>query len=461
MQRATLKSSHRLLIRICVLGSLAGLLFGMDTGIIGGALPLITKQFLLSTDSKEMVVSAVLFGALLGTISCNFIGKPLGRRRTIMVAALVFVIGSLLSSLAPSRNFLIVARIILGMGVGMAAFSAPLYLSEVSPSKYRGAIISLYQTMVNLGIATAMTIGVAFTYMDTWRPMLFSLAIPAVFLFIGTFFVPPSPRWLVMVKRKDKAVEVLTRIRGSSETEARKEVKAIEEVEAQATEGFEFFRKNRNFRKVIYLGIALQAAQQLTGINIMFYYAPKIFEICGFSSSIARIWGGLSLALLGFICTLSVIAFVDKVGRKPLLYWGAVGMGAAFLGLSGVFYGGIHTTIEQVLAVLMLVIFTAAFFVSSAPVTWILCAEINPLKGRNFGMMLSTCTNWATNLVIAATFLSLLNSAGDVWTFALYGVINLSLLVIYYFFTPETKGVPLEDIEKRLMEGIPLKNIGK
>lgn len=448
-------------LMICILASLAGILFGMDTGIISGALPFIAHQFKVGIGPQQMIVSSVLLGAAIGTLLSAFLAKPIGRRQTILLAAVIFIVGSLFSAAANSVPVLIMARIMLGLAVGMAAYNAPLYLAEVASAEMRGSLITLYQAMVNLGVVCALVIDLVLTFSGNWRLMLFSLAIPAILLFIGTLFMPASPRWLVLKNRRDDARQVLMDLREGTEEDVLREIYDIERVEKLDHGGWQLFKKNRNFRKVVFLGIGLQAAQQLTGINVMFYYAPKIFSLVGFVSPVAKMWGGVLLAVVLFISTLLTTLFIDRVGRKPLLYWGALDMGVSFLILAYLFSMPMATNASKTAAVLMLLLFIISFAISAGPVIWALCAEINPLKGRGLGMMTSTITNWLVNLVIGLTFLSLLASLGRTNTFILYGVINLALLILYYFYTPETRQVSLEHLEHNLMNGVRLRDIGK
>lgn len=454
------KAAKKQAILVCLLASLAGILFGMDTGIISGALPFVAHQFSATTLQQEMIVSAVLAGAVIGTIISAMIAKAIGRRKTILVSAIIFIVASILSSLVHSIDALVIARVFLGVAVGMAAYSAPLYLAEVAAVANRGALISLYQAMVNLGIVIALITDLVFTYTASWRLMLFSLAVPAVLLFIGAWCMPSSPRWLVLTGKNALARKVLRSLRQGSNQEIDQEISDIERVEKLDHEGWRLFKHNINFRKVVFLGVALQAAQQITGINVMFYYAPKIFSLLGIVSATGKMWGGVSLGVTDFVFTLVAILFIDRVGRKPLLYGGASGMGLAFLILAYLLSTAMNTVALKMAAIAMLIIFMIAFAMSAGPVIWILCSEINPLKGRSLGTMTSTSTNWIVNLLIGATFLSLLDSLGEVKVFVLYGLINLALLLLYYFYTPETRQVSLEHLEGNLMSGKPLREIG-
>jgi MFS transporter, SP family, galactose:H+ symporter len=461
---STFSSEHHntgKIIVICFVASLAGLLFGMDTGIISGALPFLGKQFHLSTFTQECIVSAVLLGAFIGTVGSGFVSKRLGRKNILLLSACIFIVASGCCALANSADQLIIFRLFLGMAVGMAAFNAPLYLAEMAPKKIRGTLISFYQTMVNIGILTALGVDTYFTYTEDWRSMLAMLGVPAVFMLIGIIFLPKSPRWLILKNRRKEAHKVLKKIRNCSDEQISMELSEIENVVKDEKNGFTLFKQNKNFRKVIYLGIAIQAAQQLTGINVMFYYAPTVFHTIGFETSVAGMWGGVILGVVFVISGFTSLFLVDRYGRRPLLHIGAVFMGIAFVLLSILIHFGIASTFQQVLAVASLVLFMFAFGISSAPIAWIIVSEICPLQGRSFGMAISTSTNWIANFFIGMTFLSILNRFGSQFTFALLGVINFALIIIYFYFTPETKDVSLEDLEKNLMNGIKLRNIGR
>jgi MFS transporter, SP family, galactose:H+ symporter len=278
--------------------ALAGLLFGLDVGVISGALPFLKNEFKLSIGSEGAVVSALLWGAVIGTLISGLLSSRLGRRKTMLISALIFVVGSLLCSISPSEHLLIFARLFLGVGVGVASFTAPLYLSEVSPRAVRGALISMYQLMITIGIVLAFLSNTWLASYLTfhgmtgghWRLMLGVISIPAALMFVGVFFLPESPRWLFLKGFKDRAVAVFERMH-LDEVEIAAQVKEIEENLKVKKNGFEMLKTNPNFRRVIGLGIGLQLIQQLTGINVIMYFAPTIFKIAGFASTNAEMWG--------------------------------------------------------------------------------------------------------------------------------------------------------------------------
>ncbi len=439
--------------------ALAGLLFGLDVGVISGAREFIAKEFHASEEVQETIVSSILIGAVIGTLFSGFLSKKFGRKRTILVSAVIFAVGSLLSAAATSSSMLIWVRVFLGMAVGIASFTAPLYLSEMAPRKIRGSLISMYQLMITIGILLAFLSDTWLSYGGHWRIMLGILIIPSVIMFLGVLILPESPRWLFLVERKDKAREVLTKLRATIE-EVETELAEMEEDTEEQQAGFKLL-SNPNFRKVIFLGIVLQLMQQFTGMNVVMYYAPKIFQDAGFSSTSEEMWGTVLVGLINVLATFIAIAFVDRLGRKPILAVGFTVMGISMGVLGLMFNLGITSKVHQYTAIGALLIFIVGFAMSAGPIIWVLCSEIYPLKGRDFGITVSTATNWICNAIIGATFLTLLSKLGDAGTFYLFGGMNIIFIFILLRFAPETKGVSLEHIEKNLMTGVPLNRIGK
>lgn len=442
-----------------MLAALAGLMFGLDIGVISGATQFIQNTFAVSDHVIERIVSAMMLGAALGAAGAGWLSGHLGRKRSLILGALLFVAGSLLCAVAWSPATLILARVVLGLAIGIASFTAPLYLAEVAPEHIRGAMVSLYQLMITIGILVAFLSDLAFSYSGNWRWMLGVIAVPGVLFLVGVTLLPESPRWLLMRARKDEALDVLRRLRGDPAVVAR-EASDIEEQLKRPQLGWHLFMENSNFRRSAGLGVLLQVVQQLTGINVVMYYAPRIFQAMGYATA-AQMWFTAAVGLTNVLATFIAIAYVDRWGRKPILYAGFAVM-AVGLGVVGtLMHLGITTEGEQVLAVVMLLIFIVGFAMSAGPLVWTLCSEIQPLKGRDFGIGASTLTNWVVNWVVGNTFLTLLNTFGRAQTFWLYAVLNASFLLFTYALVPETKGVTLEQIERKLMSGARLRDIGR
>lgn len=444
---------------VCFMAALAGLLFGLDIGVIAGALPFLSTDLHINNQQQEWVVSSMMFGAAVGALAAGWMSARLGRKFSLLSGAVLFILGSLWSALLPNLESLIIARILLGLAVGIASYAAPLYLSEIAPEKIRGSMISMYQLMITIGILAAYLSDTAFSYSGSWRWMLGIITIPAVLLFIGVLFLPGSPRWLATRGRYHEAQKVLNLLRSSSE-QVRKELEEIRESLKIKQSGWELFKENSNFRRAVFLGVLLQVMQQFTGMNVIMYYAPKIFGIAGFTSSGNQMWGTVIVGLVNVLATFIAIGLVDRWGRKPTLKLGflvmSVGMGA----LGTLLHFGIDSEFQKYFAIIMLMLFIVGFAMSAGPLIWVLCSEIQPLKGRDFGLTVSTATNWIANMIVGATFLTMLEMLGSANTFWLYGALNVVSIILTIMLIPETKNISLEHIEYNLMTGKPLREIG-
>nr|WP_049856399.1 sugar porter family MFS transporter [Trabulsiella odontotermitis] len=453
-------TTNRQTILVCFLAALAGLLFGLDMGVIAGALPFLAQEFTLSSHSQEIVVSVMMFGAALGALCSGPMSSMLGRRKSLLTGALLFVVGSVGCAVAPDLSVLVISRFILGLAVGVASFTAPLYLSEIAPERIRGSMISLYQLMITIGILAAFLSDTAFSAGGHWRWMLGIITFPALVLFIGVLTLPESPRWLAMKDRHELAEKVLKLLR-NSDREAREELAQIRESVKMKQRGWQLFRHNPHFRRSTYLGVLLQFMQQFTGMTVIMYYAPKIFEIAGFTTTREQMWGTVIAGLTNVLATFIAIGLVDRWGRKPILKLGFSVM-AMCMGLLGyLFYSGISAGAEQYVAVAVLLIFITGFAMSAGPLIWVLCSEIQPLAGRDFGVTCSTMANWIANMIIGATFLTLIDTIGSPNTFWLYALLNVVCIVLTLVFVPETKNISLESIERNLMRGAALRHIGQ
>ena len=338
---------------------------------------------------------------------------------------------------------------------------APIYIAELSPPAHRGKLVSFNLFAIFLGQSAAFYSNFFlrnFGGSDNWRWMLGVMVVPSFLLFVSLLFVPESPRWLVERHRDEPAIRILTRINGTAEAD--REFKAIAESVQNEDEGKLSECFHHGMFGLLMIGIMLAVFQQVTGINVVMYYAPRIFQAMGYATA-AQMWFTAAVGLTNVLATFIAIAYVDRWGRKPILYAGFAVM-AVGLGVVGtLMHLGITTEGEQVLAVVMLLIFIVGFAMSAGPLVWTLCSEIQPLKGRDFGIGASTLTNWVVNWVVGNTFLTLLNTFGRAQTFWLYAVLNASFLLFTYALVPETKGVTLEQIERKLMSGARLRDIGR
>lgn len=438
--------------------ALAGLLFGVDMGVISGALGFLAQDFSLSSTQQEMVVSAILVGAVIGSLGAGFVSRRYGRRFAILLSALIFSVGAILSAFAVSYLMLLIVRIFLGVALGVASFTAPLYLSEVAPKHIRGGLISLYQLMITIGLFLAFVSDYLFSFTESWRLMLGLPFIPAAIMFIAVLFLPKSPRWLILNGHRDQAMKVLRNIH--DEREAHEEATEIlESVKIQGKP--RELIKHGYFKKIILLGITLQLIQQFSGMNTIMYYAPTIFKMAGFVTHTGQMWGTVIVGLVNVLTTIVAILVIDRLGRRPVLFFGSGLMIGSMFALGCLFHIGVNTVILQKTTVTFLLLFIVGFAISLGPVIWILCSEIFPLKGRDLGVTCSTTANWAGNTVVGMTFLTLLATLGTAGTFWLYAILGLISLLIMYFFVPETKGVSLEKIESNLLSGKSCRELGQ
>ncbi len=453
-------TTNRYGLFVCLMAALAGLLFGLDIGVISGALPFIAKQYALGDHTQEWIVSSMMIGAAFGALGAGWLSWRMGRRYSLGLAAVLFIAGSLWSALAAGPEQLIGARVLLGLAIGVASFTAPLYLSEVAPKQVRGAMISVYQLMITVGILAAFMSNIGLSYIGNWRWMLGVIALPALLFLLGVAALPDSPRWLLQRKRTREARAVLHRLYDNpADVEA--EIREVGQQIAQPKQGVHLLRTNPNFRRSVLLGAILQIFQQITGINVVMYYAPRIFALAGFATHEQQLWATVIVGLVNVLATFGAIALVDRWGRKPILYSGcaimAFGMGALALLLQL----GMTSPLSQWMAVGTLLLFIAGFAMSAGPLVWVLCSEIQPLQGRDFGIAVSTFVNWTANMVVAGTFLSLLSWVGESQTFLVYAVLNVAFGVAVFMYVPETRSVSLEHIERNLMAGKRLRDLGK
>ncbi|MFM2486527.1 sugar porter family MFS transporter [Celerinatantimonas yamalensis] len=447
---------------VTVAAALAGLLFGLDIGIIAGALPFISQDWQLSIAQQEWIVSTMMLGATLGSIANSWLSSRLGRKFSLLWGGILFAVGTLGCAFSINIHMMLIFRVIQGFSIGIASYAAPLYLSEMSDKAVRGKKIAMYQVMVNVGIVLAFLSDTFFSLFDSWRAMFAVLVIPAAILIIAVWMMPKSPRWLAAKGRMSEAKTILLSLR-QSEREAHQEFQDIVASLKVKESGFQLFKANKNFRRSVTLGIALQFMQQFTGMNILMYYAPTIFKMAGFASHMQQMISTIFVGLAFVIATSLVSQVVDTWGRKPALKIGFAIMGAGMfcLGLLlEMIHNGDHNPLFGYLSVVMAIVCIVGYAMSAAPMVWILCSEIQPLKGRDFGVACSTTMNWVSNMVLGATFLSLLNGIGTGNTFWLYAGLNIIFIGVTILFVPETKGIELEHIEANLMHGKKLRDLG-
>jgi MFS transporter, SP family, galactose:H+ symporter len=449
------QKSRRFVQIVAGTAALAGLLFGFDTGVISGAILFIKGAFGLTPFAEEVLVSAALVGAVCGSTLSGRFTDVLGRKRAILITAAIFTVGSLLCAIAGSLPLLIVGRLAVGIAIGVASYTAPLYISEMAPANLRGALVTLNQLAITSGILLAYVVDAVFAPSDGWRFMFAFGAIPAIVLGLGIAVLPESPRWLLLHRRKEEAINVLTRIRGTQNVmpEVNEILEHAEPGHGRLADLFSPF-----VLPVLFCGVTLAVIQQVTGINTVIYYAPTIFQAAGFHSNEAAIIATAGVGVVNVLMTVVSIPLIDKVGRRPLLLISLSGMGLSLAALGiGFAVGG---EALKFIGVLSLALYIAAFAIGLGPVFWLLISEIFPLNVRGQAASVATMANWLSNFIVSLTFLSLLNALGSVWTFILYAVLCVVGVWFCLRFVPETKGVPLEVIERDLRARRPLRKLG-
>ncbi|MFC6064556.1 sugar porter family MFS transporter [Streptomyces ochraceiscleroticus] len=441
---------------IWVFGALGGILWGYDTGVISGALLYIKRDLPMSPLLEGMVVSGLLVGAMLGAGLSGRLSDSWGRRRLILAASGVFILGTLGASFATHVWMLIVFRFVLGIGVGIASVVVPLYLTELAPKHVRGGLASLMQLLVTVGIFLAYVTDYLFHDSGAWRWMIGLGVVPAAVLAIGIITQPESPRWLVGKGRGDEARRVLLQLRGDGAA-AGAELAEIEETvrtERAQTESLTFRHLLApKLRPVFVVGMLLVFFQNFVGINTIIYYAPRLLTNVGFGDSGAII-ATMGVGALNMLMTLPAMRLIDRKGRKPLLLWGALGMCAAMVvlavtNLSGLGYGALLST----LTLLGIGLYIASFAVSWGPVQWVMLPELFPMRLRAAAVSLCVIFNWLFNMAVALVFPSLLDTFGAGANFLFFAVMTFLAFVFVRKLLPETKGRSLEEIEQDLLRG--------
>ena len=427
--------------------ALGGLLFGYDTGVISGAELFLKNDFTLSTFALEVIVSGVLAGAAVGALLGGRLADLFGRRKLLIVTAIIFGAGGIVCAAATSPAILVIGRIIVGLGIGLASGTVPVYISEVSPADARGWQVSLFQLAITVGILLAYIVDYAFASIQGWRWMFGLAVVPAAIFGMGMLFLPESPRWLARRGHHEKARAMLSRIRGTSDVSAE-----LQEIERSLAHADERGRLSDLFapsvRPALVVGIGLAIFQQVTGINTVIYYAPLIIQSAGISSESGAILATAGIGVVNVLMTIVAMWLIDRVGRRPLLLVGTAGM-VATLGLLGLAFRMSGKSGALVwLAVISMMVYVASFAISLGPIFWLLISEIYPLKIRSSSEGLAAAFNWGSNLLVSLTFLTLLQMIGSARTFWLYGLFAIAAWIFSYFRVPETKGRTLEEIEE-------------
>jgi sugar porter (SP) family MFS transporter len=470
------KQNKTLVAVIATVAATGGLLFGFDTGVISGAIPFFQKAFGITDSWVEIITTAGLVGAVIGAMSSGRIADIIGRKKVILASAIIFMIGAVWSGMSPGPVMLVFARLFLGIAIGVSSFAVPLYIAEISPTKSRGTLVSMFQLLITIGIMVSYLSDSAFAVPDghpdfnsCWRPMFYVGVIPALIMFVGMLFLPETPRWLISKSYEDKCREVLEKV---------EEPQLVEEVISKMKADLETDRKNKVDWRLIFkkwlrvpliIAIGIMFVQQFTGINTIIYYSPKIFLMAGFADAQAAVWASVSVGVVNVAFTILSLFMIDRLGRRKLYFIGLSGMVIALLALGTCF--ALQATLGDSikwLTISLVWVYIAFFAISLGPLGWLIISEVFPLSVRGIGSSIGALSNWLFNGIVAFTFFKLVkgltmpgtaivlkgedlgNPAGAFYLYALVGILSI---VWGYFFIPGTKNVTLEKIEEHWREG--------
>ncbi len=450
---ASRRRARRNVVLTAAIAGLGGLLFGYDTGIIAAALLFIKQDFGLGSFMQGLVVAAVPIGAIGGAAYAGPAADRYGRRVMILLAAGVFIAGALASAAAPNAGVLIVARVVIGVAIGLASAAAPVYISEVAPPESRGRLVTFFQLAVTVGILVAYLVGLAFDHTEGWRWMLGLGVVPALALAGGMLRMPQSPRWLVMTGDDFAARATLAKIRVDDPDTIDRE---LAEIRGSIDEKPGAWRDLLEpvVKAALVVGVGLAILQQVTGINTVIYYAPTIVEFTGVNSSAGSILAAVGVGIVNVAMTVVALRLLDRAGRRTLLMIGVSGMTLSLFTLGAAFIGGGTSTFASVVAIGSLMVYVASFAISLGPIFWLLNAEIYPLRVRSKAAGVGTMANWTFNFIVSLTFLLLIDALGRSGAFWFYGAIGAVTLVFCWKLVPETKGKRLEDIQAFFQERV-------
>jgi SP family galactose:H+ symporter-like MFS transporter len=450
---------------MCLIAALGGLLFGLDQGFIANSLPTIRKVYGLDIIGGEKYAAILASGGVVGALLSGVLSRILGRKKSLILSGFLFSSLSLLSATLPTLAILSACRFGLGFAVGVASFVVPLYLAETAPASIRGSMGSLFQLMITIGIFLIATSNLylshRFSNSQIALPLMFIvISLFSIIMFCGSFIIPESPRWLILKGRPQQARQVLAKLLNSS-AEIELELSAIQATLA-TDKNLGFFTLFKGyFWKILLLGVILQMLQQLVGINLMIYYAPTIFAYAGMKGFMVM----LSVPTINMLSTFPAIYLVERWGRKKLLYLGAIIMGLTLI-MAGLAFYSIDATPNQIgllpkITLLSAIIFYIfGFAVSWGPVAWLICSEIFPLEVREIGMTITTVVNWTFAGLVMGNALSFMNNYGKASIFFVFAGFCILAMLFLKFFTPETKGISLENLEQNLKKGKSLKSLG-
>jgi SP family xylose:H+ symportor-like MFS transporter len=443
-----------LVIRSAIVASLGGLIFGFDTAVISGTIDALQREFNLDPGGLGFTVATALIGTIVGALAAGAPADRYGRKKMLFVIGALFVVGALGSALATDHTAFMIFRFLGGIGVGMASVCAPIYTAEISPAAYRGRLVGLVQFNIVLGILLAYLsnylIRISLPVDVAWRWMFGVMAIPAVVFLLLLLTVPETPRWLMSVGQDKEGIEVLRRL---CTTQAECDLAAREiRAELAAKENapnVPFFTPQH--RSVILLAVAIAAFNQLSGINAILYYAPAVLTKAGASTNDAFLMS-VAVGLMNLVATMAALTIIDRFGRRRLMLVGSIGylISLGFLAAVMFYYEPNFTPTSSLLVLIGLLVFIAAHAFGQGAVIWVFISEIFPNRIRGRGQSLGSLTHWVFAAITSWAFPPVIAALGGGWAFSIFFVCMIGQLIWVLKVMPETKGVPLEEMEEKL-----------
>ena len=432
------------LIFAIVSAALAGLLFGVNTGNIAGALPFIQQQFETTTLLNELLVSCTILFAFLSALLSARVSEKYGYQRVLLFTGGCFLIGSLIIGVAESIEELIVARILLGVAIGISSYAAPSYISEIAPTNYRGAFVLLNGIAITGGEALAFIVDYFLSAEGQWRLMLSWSFFPALLFLITMFFMPSTPRWLMAQGRLTEAKNILTKFHpGQTSSHL---IAQLYDIKSRGSISLGEILVSKKYRSPLIIAIMLGIFQQFFGINTIMYYGPFIFEKAGFSLDNTAIWVTFIMGFVNLLTTIFTGFLVDNLGRRIMLLTGSGLAGVSLVVIAFLFDRELVDETEAIGIIIAMITYIIGYCVSVGSLFWLIISEIFPAPMKYRGASLATSVQWFSNFIVSFTFLSMLENFGASRTFFFYSLICFSALVFIYRFVPETKKISLENI---------------
>lgn len=453
--------ANSLVIRSAIVASLGGLIFGFDTAVISGTTNALEQIYSLDSSGLGFTVAIATIGTILGAIVAGRLADQYGRHRMLFIIGGLYVLGALGTALAPGggigHTIFMIFRFFGGVGVGMSSVCAPIYTAEIAPPAQRGRLVGLVQFNIVLGILLAYLSNFIIRQIITddlvsWRWMLGVMAVPAIIFLLLLFTVPETPRWLMAHGRDEEAIRV-SRLLCRTEEESDHQIAEIRAQLAQdaasRADKVPFFTKR--YRKVILMAFAIAAFNQLSGVNAILYYAPKVMQEAGASDNASYLMS-VAVGLMNLVATMTALTVIDKIGRRSLMIVGSIGYLISLGFLAGImfFYAGEYNTTSSILVLIGLLVFIAAHAFGQGSVIWVFISEIFPQRVRGRGQSFGSLTHWTFAAVTTYAFPPVITLLGGGVAFSVFFVCMCGQLLWVLKVMPETKGVPLEQMEAKL-----------